>query len=320
MASPSPEGVRFFVTGASGFIGQRVVRLLDTAGAQVRRGTLNDNDGVGLPGIAVTVDLRDPAASAAAIDGSEVVIHLAARSGGIQLQESSALEVFQENHAITAGVLEGAAEAGAQRVFLASSGTVYADELRSPIPEHARLVGPDDRPSGYAWSKVCDEVLGGWYQAQGAFEVVIGRFTNVYGPGAPTGGPRATVIHDLIRKALAADPGGRLEVWGDGSAVRSFSFADDAALALVTIARAGTPGLAYNIDSGQAIAIAELASLIRDLVDPSLELVFDPNRPTGPAYRVLDPTRLLSLGHLPTVPLKQGLQRTIEGLRTQSAG
>lgn len=316
MVSPSTAEIPpAFVTGARGFIGRRVVAELARLGGDVTAASHSADAKHDLPARVVEVDLSDVAAAAAAMRGCELVIHLAARSGGVQLQQEANRDLFAANQALTAAVLEASRRCRVRRVCLASSAVIYRQRLESPIRESDAVVSIEDQPSGYAWSKVSDEVVGGWHRQAGDFEVVAGRFANVYGPQASTDPARSTVIHSLVHKALAAQPGGEVEVWGDGSAVRSFVYVDDAAAALVRVATAGASGEAYNIDSGEAVTIRELAELIRGEVDPTLRLAFDPAMPTGARYRVLDVSKLRELGWEPQVDLATGIGRTVAAFR-----
>ena len=317
MASRSASDLnlgRTLVTGAHGFIGQYVVRLLVDAGVHVLCPYLSKEELLpDLPGEHLRLDLMDPGATFDALGGVDAVIHLAARAGGIRVQQHDHAAIFGTNRALTDNVLEGARRAGVRRVYLSSSAVVYADGPHRPLPESAAIVGPDS-PHGYAWSKVCDEVVAGWYQRAGDFEVVVGRFSNVYGPGAPVGTVGSTVVHDLVLKAIEAGPAGELEVWGDGSAVRSFIYVEDAARGVATVVNDGVPGEAYNVDSGEQISIGALAEMIRDAVDPSMRVTFDKRKPTGSAFRTLDVSKIRSLGFRPSVPLARGIEPTVRSI------
>jgi len=312
---------RVVVTGGLGFIGRRLVPMLTGAGHEV---CLLHRPGRGGPPVPqaqdVAVDLHDARRLDEVLAGAEMVVHLAARSGGIQFQQTFEADVFFDNQRITRNVLEAARRAGVRRVFVASSAVVYADEGPRELDETAPCVTPfRDRVSGYAWSKLTDEVLAAWFAAIGAFEVVIGRFTSLYGPGGSFDPARSTVVHSLVRKAVEAGPGGRLEVWGGGEAVRSFLHVGDAARAVVDVLLRGGAGEAYNVDSSEAVTIRELATLVRDAVDPGLELVFDDSRPEGAPHRVLATGKLRGLGFLPSIPLEIGVKETVEAYRAHGA-
>ena len=265
----------------------------------------------------IVADITDQEALVRALDGNEFVVHLAARAGGIQFQESGSSAVFSENRLMTDNILEGAARVGVRRVYLASSAVVYRPGPHRPLLETDPVVQPWEHPSPYAWSKVTDEVVGGWWQGSGRLDVVVGRFSNVYGPGAPFDPERSTVIHALIRRAAETPAGGELLVWGDGSAIRSFAYVEDVASAVSTILFDGERGLVYNVDNGTEVTVKTLATAVRDAVDPSLVLRFDPSKPTGLEYRVTDPTRLKSLGVSMGTILTVGIDRTVADYRSR---
>lgn len=314
---PELAGARVLVTGGHGFIGGAVVRLLDAVGAQVRCPYRPGHSMVAaLPGDHLAVDLRDAPRLAEAMAGIDLVVHLAARSGGIQFQQAAHAEVFAENHRLTHTVLQVASRVGVRRVFLASSAVVYrpqAPQVAAALHETAPLITPAEGPvSGYAWSKLTDEVLGSWYARTGALEVVAGRFGNVYGPGGSFDRARSTVVHALVRRAVEAVPSGSLVVWGDGTPVRSFVYVDDAARGALTVLTRAASGEVCNIDSGRPITIRDLAVTVRDIVAPTIALEFDLSKPRGLPQRVLDIAQLSGLGFVPKVPLDQGIRTTVQ--------
>lgn len=307
---------RVLVTGADGFIGSALVRrLLEVGTAVVAPGhgpADEPADGLERPAAA----LEDVEALVVAMRGCGAVVHLAARAGGIQFQATGHAEVLEDNTRATRSVLEAAARAGVARVFLASSGVVYAPEAASPIPEEGRLVRPDlDRVTGYAWSKLTDEAVAGWYA--GRLDCVVGRFTNTYGPGGSFDPARSTVVHALVARAADLGAGEALAVWGDGSAVRSFLYVEDAVEAVLAVLDRGERGRAYNLDSSEPVAIRELAHLVREAVAPGADLAFDASKPAGSPVRVLDNARLRALGFAPQVPLSEGVHRTAAAFRAR---
>ncbi len=297
---------RVAVTGAFGLIGRKVVRLLESRDVQVLS-VAQPGSGVAASRRVAVVDLEDPDAIAGLFEGCIAVIHLAARAGGIVFQQQADADTFAVNRRLTDNVLAAARSCGVRRAFLASSAVVYAPS-DAPVAEDSRKLSIEDRPSQYAWSKITDEVAAAWHAD---FETVVGRFGNVYGPGAPIDGPGATVVHALVGRALAAAPGSELEVWGDGTAVRSFIYVGDVARAIVHIVEHAPGGSVFNVDSGVPVTIAELASTIRDEVDPALRIRFDPTKPGGLPFRVQDATALGGIGFEPQVGLREGIRRTV---------
>jgi GDP-L-fucose synthase len=309
---PGLKDRNVLVTGGHGFIGRHVVAALEKAGANPvsvaqSAGTAHSD----LPGGSIAFDLEDGDRVASVVEGFDFVVHLAARAGGIQFQQEGGADVFSSNRHITDNLLSACAGSNVQRVFIASSLVTYRASSE-PLTEASPQLGPSDRPNPYAWSKITDEVVAAWHLR---LEVVVGRFGNVYGPGAPFEPDRSTVIHALIDRAARLDDGEDLVVWGDGTAVRSFVYVGDAAQAVLIGLTKGEPGEAYNIDSGTEVTIAGLASTVRDVVNPSLNLVFDPSKPAGAPYRVASIDKLAALGYRPAVALEDGLRQTLEWYR-----
>lgn len=301
------------VTGGHGFIGRHVVAALFRAGANPVSVSQQPAPGPALPGESVALDLEDRDGILDAVKGADYVVHLAARAGGIQFQQDGGEGVFSSNRRITDNLLAACDAAPVKRLFLASSLVIYRPANEPLTESHPQLV-PDDRPDPYAWSKITDEVAAGWHQR---LEVVVGRFGNVYGPGASFDPERSTVVHALIDRAARLGDGEDFVVWGDGTAIRSFVYVEDVAEAiLITLVR-GEAGLAYNIDNEKEVSIAELATTVRDLVNPTLNISFDPTRPAGAPYRVASVARLAALGFVPNVSLGEGLSRTVDWYRAR---
>ena len=219
---------------------------------------------------------------------------------------------------MTDTVLEACATTGIDDVFLASSQVVYRSS-KDVLDEGSPIVSSVDSPTQYAWSKATDEVVGRWWGEEGNRRVVMGRFGNIYGPGAPYGENRSTVIHALIRRFSEAEQGSTVDVWGDGTAVRSFLFVGDAATGVVAVLRDGEGGSVYNIDSGIAVSIKDLATEINNIVGGDLRLVFDADKPTGVPYRVGSIDQLAAIGYRPSTTLTEGLAATIADFRSRRA-
>jgi GDP-L-fucose synthase len=324
MVSPSSRplsGSSFVVTGGSGLVGRAVVAALTEMGASVTS-LQRSKPAAGMDGVRyVQADLRRPGSLAGLVRRGDTVVHLAAAVGGIQLQQAGAIDVLLTNRDITRNVLGAAAEGFADRVFVASSAVVYARSDADLIREDAPLRRPgSDRITAYEWSKIDDEVVARLYHDAGAFDLVVGRLTNVFGEHGSFDPGRSSVVHDLIRRACTSDGTGALEVWGDGSAVRSFLYEADAGAAVASVTALGASGGTYNIDSGEAVTIRRLATDIRDLVDPSLELRFRDDMPEGTPRRVLDGTALAGLGFRCSMPFERALERTVRAYQHERSG
>jgi nucleoside-diphosphate-sugar epimerase len=302
------------IVGGAGFIGTHVVAAArDAGGTPV---VLNQEPAPHLDCEVRVVDVSHPEELVGALHGCQSVIHLAARAGGIQMQHAAG--IFRANRMLTDNVLEACAVNGIDDVFLASSQVVYrsSDDV---LDEGSPIVSSVDSPTQYAWSKATDEVVGRWWGEKDDRRVVIGRFGNIYGPGAPYGENRSTVVHALIRRFSEAEPGSTVEVWGDGSAVRSFLYVGDAAAGVVAVLQNGERSSVYNIDSGIPVSIVDLAREVNDLVGNDLHLVFDADKPTGVPYRVGSIDSLAMIGYQPSTSLTDGLTETISDFRQRAA-
>jgi GDP-L-fucose synthase len=315
MSDLSVAGQRIVVTGGDGFIGRQVLQILRDSGADPLALVGPNGD----TAVGPRIDLRSADDVADALSGAQAVIHLAARAGGVQFQEGTESDVFWDNVRMTANVLRAGTRAGVRRCFLASSAVVYTTRVVGDIVESTPLVQPSSEPvSPYAWSKVTDEVAGGWANASGRIEVMAGRFTNVFGGGASFDPASSTVVHALAKKVADAGPGGVATVWGDGSAVRSFVHVRDCAAAVAHVLAHGIAGEAYNISTSGPVSIGELATMVQATTDPSVRLRFDASKPTGAPRRVLDAAKLAALGFSPKVGLKAGIRDVVRAYREQA--
>lgn len=311
------EGARVLVTGAGGFLGQRVVAELLTVDAiPIGLGLDSDVDQHGVEFHAL--DLAGRSAVEMADVRADLMVHLAARSGGIQLQLGGE-SLFDVNTRITSNALRIAIAAGVRRIFVASSAVVYPPSERTLHLESDPVLNPaHDDVSEYAWSKLTDEARARWYAATGATEVVIGRFANVFGPGGSFDPSRSTVIHALIKRLVDSSDEEPLEVWGSGSAERTFIYIADAARAVVRVLADGEPDETYNVSSGLPISVRELAQAVIARSGLNRTIRFLPDKPEGPRFRLLDATKLQMLGFEAEVSLNHGIDRTLEYYRRVS--
>ena len=293
------------VTGASGFIGTQVAGLLAAKGHQV----------VPLSRSAAGVDLTDRGSLSGRLDDVDVVIHLAARAGGVGFQGRDDPRVFHENRAMTDTVLREAERAGVNRVFLASSGVVYRESAEL-LDETGELISAADSPSPYAWGKLTDEVVGRWYDTSTDVDVVIGRLANVYGPGGDADDDTGTVVHTLVRRAREAAANGKatFEVRGHPDSSRCFIHVADAARAIVLVATQGEAGNTYNIDTSRRVTMSELASVIAGAIPGEIAPVFEDQESHVPNHRATSNRKLRSLGFSPSYDLEDGVGRYVAAL------
>jgi GDP-L-fucose synthase len=310
-SSPSPEfwsGKSVVVTGGAGFLGKPTVVLLDDLGANVRVTRSAEHD------------LRDRAATFAALEGAEVVIHLAANVGGIGYNRRNPGPLVHDNMAMGLNVFEAARELEIGKLVAACSVCAYPLHPRNiPFLEDDLWYGyPESSNAPYGLAKKMLIVLSGAYREQYGLDSVVPVMANLYGPHDNFDLEDSHVIAAMIHKYVVAterqDP--EVVLWGTGEPSREFLYVDDAARALVLAAERCDSSDPVNIGTGQETKIRDLAATISELTGFQGETVWDSSRPDGQPKRYLDVSRAKErLGFEAEMPLEEGLRRTIESFR-----
>lgn len=313
--------MRILVTGAAGFIGSHLVERLLSAGHEVY--ALDDMSTGRLSHVqqfmphdkyTLVYDtvLNRPLLSEL-MRQVEAVFHLAAVLG-VKNTVENPLKVIESNVDGTRNVLETAYEHGV-KVILASTSEIYGKNAELPYREDAdRVLGsPSVHRWCYATAKAIDEHLAFAYAEQGV-PVTVLRYFNSFGP-RQTSSDYGGVVARFIKAALTGQP---LQVYGDGTQSRCFTYVSDTVAGTVAALKDEANGLAFNIGATSPITIKELAHMIRGLANSQSPIVYVPYREAyGTGYedmpaRVPDLNRAQSvLGYSPNVSLKTGLQKTI---------
>ena len=320
------HGKKVFIPGGGGFIGSHLVEQLLSLGAKVIVPKRPDRPAY--PNIAhildhirlLPLDLGNESGVAKALDGMDVVLYLATYTGGVLFSSTRHAVMAYENLRPFMSTLEGARKAGVRRFLVVSSACVYSDDAPSPTPEEAGFEGMPQRSNeGYGMAKRMQEYLGMRYTAERALPCPIVRLFNVYGPRGHFDPESAMVIPSLIRRITGA--GKELEVWGSGKAVRPFLFVDDCVTGIIAAAEHGPAGEPINLAAQEGTSIRELTELALQLMDRSdLAIRFDTTKPEGQLKRLADIRRAKNLlGFKPSIPLKEGLERTIRWFLNEKA-
>ena len=305
---------RVLVTGGAGFLGRYVVRKLREVGcSEIFVPRSRDYDLVQMDAVRRLFRDSEP----------DVVIHLAAKVGGIGANMRNPGRFFYENLMMGIQRMEVARLSGVEK-FVAI-GTVCAYPKNTPVPfrEEDLWNGyPEETNAPYGLAKKMLLVQSQAYRAQYGFNAIYLLPANLYGPEDNFDPEYSHVIPSLIRKAFEARREGRdrIVVWGTGKATREFLYVEDAAEAIVLAAEKYDGPEPVNIGSGFEISIRELAELICELVGFEGEIEWDTSKPDGQPRRRLDTSRAREyFGFQAKTPLRDGLERTIRWYAEQQS-
>jgi GDP-L-fucose synthase len=297
---------KILVTGGSGFLGQHVVQRLHQVGCH----------NVAVPRSA-QFDLTHDADIRRLLlqEGPDVILHLAAKVGGIGANRANPGTFLYQNLMMGAQLIEAAREFGVEK-FIAV-GTICAYPKFTPVPfkEDDLWIGyPEETNAPYGLAKKLLIVQLQAYRQQFGFNGINLMLVNLYGPGDNFDLETSHVIPALIRKCLEARARGdrTLPVWGTGTPTREFLYVEDAARAIVMAAEKLDTSDPVNIGTGQEISIADLVRLIAEKTGFAGEVVFQTDKPDGQPRRCLDVRRAKELlGFTAQTSLAEGLERTI---------
>jgi GDP-L-fucose synthase len=299
------RGRRVVVTGGAGFLGSRVVAQLRGRGAT----------DVFVPR-SVDLDLRVRDNCRRAVEGADLVIHLAAKVGGIGFNRDNPGTLFYDNLIMGAQLMEEARVGGVGK-FVAV-GTVCAYPKFTPVPfrEEDLWEGyPEETNAPYGLAKKMLLVQAQAYRQQYGFNAIYLLPVNLYGPGDNFDPKSSHVIPALIRKIWEAKVARSdfVSVWGNGSASREFLFVEDAANAIVRASEFYEGAAPINIGSGSEITIRELVVILCSVLKFDGRVEWDTSKPNGQPRRGLEVSRAReAFGFEARTDFLAGLQKTCE--------
>jgi len=303
---------KVMVTGGAGFLGSQVVSKLRQRGCErifVPRSAVYDLRQV--ENIRRVLQESDP----------DMVIHLAARVGGIGANRAHPADYFYDNLMMGAQLLHESFRTGVKK--LVTLGTVCSYPKFTPIPfqESDLWAGyPEETNAPYGLAKKMLLVQAQAYRAQYGFNAIFLLPVNLYGPGDNFDLESSHVIPAMIRKFVEAKKSGNSNVilWGDGSPTREFLYVEDAAEAIMLAAENYDGDQPVNLGSGQEISIRELAETITAAVGFTGKIVWDTTKPNGQPRRCLDVSRAKEwFGFEAKCPFEQGLLSTVSWYLSQ---
>jgi len=320
---------RALVCGASGFIGGHLVKKLKKEGCWVRGVDIKERQSRG-PGTGhefaptqadefVLLDLRQPENCKAAltVDGGtfDEVYQLAADMGGMGFIPFAECEIMHNNALINIHMTHAAATMGVPRYFFSSSVCVYRDmEPGEPemteddaIPAH-----PDNE---YGWEKLYAERVAMAYGRHYDMNVRIARFQNCFGPEGTWRGGREKAPAAICRKVAEAEDGGTIEVWGNGTAIRAYTYVDDMVKGIYLLMQSNLEG-PVNIGSSEYVTVDELVETVIEVAGKQICKRYVEG-PVGVQARNFSKERIQSLGWRTKVSLKEGIARTYSWIEAQ---
>lgn len=241
------------------------------------------------------------------------VFMAAARVGGIHANDTYPAEFISDNLAIELNVIDGAQKAGVTKLLFLGSSCIYPRECPQPMKEEHLLSGHLEKTNEpYAVAKIAGIKMCEAFRRQYGCNFISVMPTNLYGPGDNFDLENAHVIPALMRRFHEGKERGDHEVvvWGTGSPRREFLHVDDLATALLFLMNRYDDPALINVGTGSDITIRELAGMIKDVVGYPGELRFDREKPDGTPRKLLDVTRIVSLGWKPEIPIEDGLRST----------
>ncbi len=240
----------------------------------------------------------------------EFVIDAAARVGGIVANSEKPVEFLLENLTLQNNLIEAAADFGCAKLLFLGSSCIYPKLAPQPIREDALLTGPlEPTNDAYAIAKIAGIKLCQAYAREYGKNFLSAMPTNLYGPHDNFDLHTSHVLPALIRKIHEAKKSGAPEVlvWGTGTPRREFLHADDLADACVFLLKNYDSPDLINIGSGTDVTIRELAELVCEVLGYDGTLAFDPTKPDGTPRKLMDSSRLFSLGWKPKISLREGI-------------
>jgi len=306
------------VCGAGGFIGGHLVKKLKAEGYWVRGVDLKEHEFA--PTAAdefLLLDLRKKENCETALGGSsfDEVYQLAADMGGMGFIHSAECEIMYHNALINLYMTHAAAQIGVPRYFFSSSVCVYRD-MKPGEPEMTEEEAVPAHPDNeYGWEKLYSERVAMAYGRRYGIQVRIARFQNCYGPEGTWCGGREKAPAAVCRKVAEADDGGTIEVWGDGTAVRSYTYIDDMVDGIWCLMQSHLEG-PVNIGCPQYVTVDQLVATAAAVAGKRINIAHV-DGPVGVHSRNFSNARIYSIGWRPRVFLREGIARIYPWIEAQ---
>jgi GDP-D-mannose 3',5'-epimerase len=309
------------VCGAGGFIGGHLVKKLKREGYWVRGVDIKPHEFS--PSAAddfLVLDLRQESNCQQALTLGESkfdeVYQLAADMGGMGFIHSAECEIMHNNALININMTHTASAMGIPRYFFSSSVCVYRDMQPGEDEMTEDEAVPAHPDNEYGWEKLYAERMAMAYARNRGMQVRIARFQNCYGPEGTWQGGREKAPAAICRKVAEVPDGGTIEVWGDGTAIRSYTYVNDMVNGIYLLMQSGLE-VPANIGCPQYVSVDELVAVVANVACKTIKIKHVKG-PVGVQSRNFSNQRIFSLGWTPKFYLEDGIAQTYPWIETQA--
>jgi GDP-L-fucose synthase len=307
------QNAKIFVAGHRGMVGSAIVRRLQRAGYQnVIIRARQELDLLNQQAVHDFLSAEKP----------DYLFIAAAKVGGIQANNVYRADFIYQNLMIEANLIHGAHLAGVQKLMFLGSSCIYPKMAPQPMSEDALLTGPlEPTNEPYAIAKIAGIKMCEAYNAQYGRDYISVMPTNLYGINDNYDLNNSHVLPALIRKTHEAKVRGdrELVVWGTGTPMREFLYADDLADACAYLMEQDYNGPLVNIGTGTDVTIRELAETVTRVLGFSGTLTFDSSKPDGTPRKLMNVSRLTQLGWRASTSLEDGIRLAYQDFLTRHA-
>ena len=300
------ENKKIWITGHNGMVGSAILRSLSSeSGAHILVASRNELDLLDVHAVEAWAFKNRP----------DFIFHAAAKVGGIYANKIKSADFIYENLLTQVNVINVAKKIDVQKLLFVATNCTYPGNLIGPIPEDALFSGlPDDAVRAYAVSKLAGIEMCRAYSRQYGCNFISVIPPNLYGINDNYHPLFGHVVAGILRRAHEAKVSGlsELVIWGDGTARRELLWVDDLADAMKLLMLSDTKYDLYNIGCGHDWTISDLTELIVRTVGFKGDIVYDKSKPNGAPRKLLDNTRILSMGWRPSMDEVAGLSKAYQ--------